>query len=123
MTAPESPASLLRRAAARIDQLAAETSGDSWNAVENYPDAWVVRAHYAQKPPGSAEYLAAESSHGDMKPADVRWMVALGPQVAPHLSSWLRFEADQFERDGWDSAEDDWAPLALARALLAKVSE
>lgn len=129
MTASETPAVVLRRAAARLVELAEATSRDRWEAVENYPDMWVVSALTDQPPvPRTGVrnpyipsfYVAAEASDGDMQPGDAHYIAALGPQVAAPLSAWLRSEADQFERDGWSDAQGDWPPLAFARTLLGE---
>lgn len=106
VTAPEPPASLLRRAADELESRAAATTGDWWEAVENYPGAWVVRPRWTQPSiphrgvrnlPEASSYVASESSQGDIEEGDVKWMAALGPQVAAPLAAWLRAEADLAE--------------------------
>lgn len=97
MTAPESSADLLRRAADRLDQLAAATTGDRWEVVENYPDMWVVSPLWNRPPPKRTGYVASESDSGDLAEPDVHWIAAMGPQVAAPIAAWLRGAAPQVE--------------------------
>lgn len=119
MTANETPAALLRRAADRLDEIAAATSRDRWEAVENYPGMWVVSAVKDQPPVPKkgvrnphvpSYYVAEESSHGDLTPGDVHYIAAMGPQVAAPPAAWLRSTADDAQM------VDDANEAARARA-------
>ncbi len=118
---------VLRRAAEKLDQLAAETTGHRWEAVENYPGMWVVAPAWVEpptkkgvrNPPRPHGYVASESNTGDIAEPDVRWMVTCGPQVAAPLAAWLRGHADYIAAVQC-SADSD--ALALARAILGESS-
>lgn len=56
---------------------------------------------------------------------DAEWIATLGPQIAPHLSSWLRATADVADReDGYHIASSDLdtrnPALRLARSILGE---
>ena len=106
----------LRRAADRLDQLAAEATPGPWRAVENYPDAWIVCS-------GQVD-VAREAGGGDIEPGDAQWIATLGPQVAAKLAAWLRWEAarlDAIERKHPALPRvPENAPTKLARVLLGE---
>lgn len=96
MTANETPAALLRRAADRVDALAEAASGTRWWTVLDDGRGLV----YADTPrwPGETGMghlaVAYESNRGDISEEDATWMGVLGPQIAAPLAAWLRAEAD-----------------------------
>ncbi len=105
MTAPESSADLLRRAADRLDQLATAATGERWEASAKYPEAWTVEARWpplpppprrgVRNPPERHHTVVEESGDGDVPEHDARYIAAMGPQVAAPLAAWLRTEADK----------------------------
>ena len=77
----------LRAAADLIEQRASAASPGPWRAVEWYAGSLEVVDR-------AGAGIATESSTGDVKMSDARWMAMLGPQVAAPLAAWLRAEAD-----------------------------
>ena len=139
MTANETPAALLRRAADRLDALAEAASGTRWWTVLDDGRGLV----YADTPrwPGETGMghlaVAYESNRGDISEEDATWMGVLGPQIAAPLSAWLRAEAQRvggpisdnvaagrvrIEHHSWGPvASTPHAPaLALARSILGE---
>lgn len=89
MTALDSPSALLRRAATRVEELAAAATPGPWVSVESYFEEWLVDS--------PSSNIANESSCGGIEKGDAEWMALAGPQVAAPLAAWLRAEADLAE--------------------------
>jgi uncharacterized protein YfdQ (DUF2303 family) len=102
-------AELLRRAATKLEELAADTTRGPWDVEHDY--SGVV---------ADSDYGGTVSIGGFDRPGDNEWAATMGPQIAAPLAAWLRAEATRFENEGWDGAEPDWAPLVFARALLGE---
>lgn len=92
VTAPETPAALLRRAADRLDALASRATSGPWRTAD-----------------------VEDESEGGRGDAD--WMATLNPAVAPHLSSWLRGHADYIEGVQCSATPES---LAFARSILGE---
>lgn len=121
-------ADLLRRAADHVERIAADATAPPWFADED-DNCWRLHGHFAspQDWPGfvgpSKQILKApkrNTPYAEYWPekGDAHWITTMHPGVAAPLAAWLHAEADTFEREGWDGAEDDWPPLAFSRALL-----
>lgn len=144
----ESTAALLRRAADHLDELAkgATTAHGPWLDDHTLPgdEACVMVVTNADK--GWAQILFVADWGTD---ADARWIAALSPVVAAPLAAWLRDVAEDEEHEQQERTEhcpecdgtgqvydgdplpflcsdcllrrdDDWPPLAVARALLGE---
>jgi hypothetical protein len=110
-------AEVLRRAAERIEQLAASTTGGPWqieyNSAGHTPQALFVECpedhldgHDGTRPIGGFD-----------EPADNVWASAMGPQVAGPLAA-------AYEDYPLDVSDDDASlPVRLARAVLGETAE
>lgn len=111
---------MLRAAAVRIDELAQAATPGPWLPEFGYKSSR-VQAVFVMDPQYPDDPDESEGIGGFDLDGDNRWSVALGPQVAPALSAWLRAEADDKERHDacqhWPHSNLDYA-LAFARVLL-----
>ena len=121
----EEPADLLRRAADRVEQLAAKAS-------HNVCPDWVYGAvrHIAR----NCDITCTHTGFGAVAPPadglnhdgwdrydDSPWISALGPQVAAPLAAWLRLTADAYNQYPADVSDNDLSePLRLARVILGE---
>ena len=92
----ESPAELLRRAAALLEQRAASATPGPWELEHSYDGT-------------RAQGLFVGCDEDD---PDNRWSALVHPGVAPTLATWLRCEAALFK------GNPIWPALAVAKALL-----
>lgn len=104
-------ADLLRRAAERLEELAANTSAGPWQLIGDWgiPNGWT-----AVWSAGVGQYVAENPGSTVSRP-DVQWIATLGPQIAAPLAAWLRAEA-QYMKDERDDSSD--SAVQLARAIL-----
>lgn len=84
MSTAETSSALLRRAADRLDELAAAAPAGPWRDVQN---GWCIRSE------PTAERSTWATVTDAPYPGASPWITTLSPLVAPHLSSWLRAEA------------------------------
>lgn len=88
---PESPRSLLDRAAARLEELATAATQPTWRAVDladaGHPGVWWVQAETADSFSCVAELETVNPR------ADAEWIAALSPAVAAPLAAMLRWDA------------------------------
>lgn len=133
------PAEVLRAAADRIDQLAAATTPGPWRTADVEGIFYIASANHGPvtmdndgpvctcSGPDENGGVAIERDESEGGRGDADWMVALGPQVAPQLSAWLRAEADAHQRRealmlvGGGAATAH--ALAFARSLLGETGE
>ncbi|SEO38000.1 hypothetical protein [Trujillonella endophytica] len=103
-TTAEDPADLLRRAADRLEALAARTTAGDWRSgglLASRPEVVAVR------PDGSTEHVA------EARAGSGAWITALSPEVAPPLAAALRAAADR--------PHPDDTLVTLARVLLDRL--
>lgn len=125
----ETPADTLRRAAAKVRELAAEaTQGEWFDDAHFQGDGFVVMADGLRRA-HLPKVRRDDIDDGNGSPAgNAAWIAALNPAVAEPLAAWLddaaEYEdgADKLDAIGdgcsrWDGASRD-LPLALARVLL-----
>ncbi|HEY2224472.1 hypothetical protein [Actinomycetospora sp.] len=105
---PPEIASLLRSAAALLEELHARTPGGSWETAGLLASRPEVVARYDD---GTTEHVA------DARARSAPWLVALSPAVGGPLIAWLRTTADALEA-GRLPADAAAEAASLARALL-----
>jgi hypothetical protein len=97
-------AELLRDVAARLERLAARTTGGDWRIAGLLASRPEVIAH---RPDGGTEHVA------EARAASATWITALSPAAAGPLADWLRAAAQR--------SPIEPAAVQLARLLLARV--
>jgi hypothetical protein len=86
----ESPSALLERAAALIEQRAADATPGPW--VRQSPDHTVTNIDSSDR-----QSVAFERDEGACDQEDALWITMLSPVVAPPLVEWLRDAARRME--------------------------
>jgi len=108
----ESPAELLRRAAALLEQRAASATPGPWELEHSYDGTRAQGLFVGCDEDDPDSYDGTKGIGGfDLDP-DNRWSALVHPGVAPTLATWLRCEAALFK------GNPIWPALAVAKALL-----
>lgn len=115
----ETPADLIRRAAAMVRERATAATPGPWTAHllpadehHRHPAHW-VKAEYPDGAAVSSEVVA----DCPWRQADADWIATMHPGVGPALAAWLEQAADALT--GTDVPDNEPA-LATARALLGE---
>lgn len=117
LNTPETPRSLLERAATRLEELATAATAPVWSAEDlanaGHPGVWWVQAETEDSFSCVAELETVNPR------ADAEWIAALSPAVAAPLAAMLRWDA---RRLSWASACGDvdksYQGFELARLIL-----
>lgn len=102
----ETPAALLRRAADYLDKLAEKATPNvcpdwTYHAVRHIARNCDIECYH------EVGHDDAGANHdGWDRYEDAPWIAAMGPQVAPHLSLWLRAEADDLHEEQEEATGD-----------------
>jgi hypothetical protein len=105
----------LRTAAARLRELAANTSGGTWAAeyLEQHNCWWVT--HETEEPGWTTHGTIADLESAHMA-GNASWIALMGPAVAEPLAAWLDSAAA-------DVLDVDARALAFARVVNSHVSD
>lgn len=113
MTPPESPPSLLERAADLIENLACGATGEAWEVEEGTGD--II------SPTLSSNRVRRVVTGYDLEilPEDRAWIATLNPSVATPLVAWLRDTAEDLRVGPVENSSQQYA-LTLARTVLGE---
>jgi len=117
VTPPESPASLLERAATRLEELSNAATPPEWSTKDlsdfGHKGVWWVEAE-------TKDMFCCVAELETVNPkADAAWIATMSPAVAAPLASMLRFDAMRLRwANAYEDVDKSYQGFELARLIL-----